>query len=886
MINSVKNCIGMWVVVVLYFAASPSYGTNTVDIPIEERQFQLDIQSMQLGKAMDALHNQTRLQLIYPFELAESNGLTPIKGTFTIEQALTQMLEQTGFSGGLLESGVVVISQTEVNMPQDKTMNNKSKQPTHKRSVLASVIAFLFSGTAIAQDADSANQDDADKKQSTLEVITVTSEKRVQNLQEVPIAISAFSADMLDARGIETPQDLQFSVPGMVIAEQFTGPAKVTVRGIGSENIFPGGDPGVPIHINGHYTQNTAYVLRDMLDVERVEVLRGPQGTLYGRNSIGGSINIITSKPTDYFESSISTTVGNYGKRNIQAMLSGPLSEDLSGRLVVADDKRDGYVKNLGIGGDRDTSDYTAFKGALLYSPSDKFNMLLNLHHFDDASNPGSRLVTEYPTGPIGGGNNYYELNDAGENPTVQNPFTVSQNTPAKQTNKSKGASLDISWDFGAAEFRSLTSWDDSTWSNFADADGSSVVGDEFVYNMDFEIFTQELQLLSKDESDLSWVFGLFYYDEKSSYFNEILKDQTTVDVDGNGIVDQNDPRRYTAGGIYVDASSLGIFGQINYSLSEQLELVLGLRYSKDEKEAEEPGFIVGAYEGQVPLPAPVFAIFPKRGETWSKVTGKLGLNYYLDDDVMFYASYSSGYKTGGFNLTQPEPYKPEEVKAWEAGLKSRWFDNRVQANLSAFYYDYQDKQDFRRFNSGDFVVFNILNAAEATSKGVELELEAYLTDSILADVSIGYLNATFDEFESRDVTRGDVNFDLSGNYLAFSPEISFNFGLKHEWEIDGNGYMSTRLGYTYIDEQFTNAFNRDSSSGLVGDADRADSYFMINGFLKWESIDEDWSIELYGNNLTDEVILSNPYVDGTNKLWGTYLAPRNYGLKVSYHFF
>ena len=654
-----------------------------------------------------------------------------------------------------------------------------------------------------------------------------------------------------------------------------------------SENIFPGGDPGVPMHINGHYTQITAYVLRDMLDVERLRYFADlREHSMVVMLSVV-TINIITSRPAEEIEGFVGATVGKYDKRNIQAVVSGPLSDSLRGRLAISDDERDGYVKNVGIpGDDRETSDYTSVRGSLEYDVTDNVQLYFNTYYFDDVGNPGQRFLGDYPTGPLNGGPNYYVLNNAGTNPSIADPFKISSNTPSENINKSEGVSLDVSWNLGSIEFRSLSAYDDTKFDVINDPDGSSVVNRETTFSMSFETLTQEFQLLSSSVNDLSWVLGVFYYNENSIYDFLFLRDQSTNDVDGNGIVDQNDPRFLISTAIDVDSRSSGVYGQMDYALNDQVELIAGLRYSKDKKGATDAGISFGV-EGQ-PIPPAIFGAVAFREEEWSEITGKLGLNYHVSDDVMLYTSYSKGYKAGGFNLLQVNSYDPEQVDAFESGLKSRWLENRVQMNIAAFYYDYQDKQDLQGFlPPGGTALFEILNAAAATSKGLELEIQAHLTASLFVDLSLGYLNTEFDDFETIDNASpiGGGPRQLSGNVLPFSPEWSAHLGLQYEWDLGRLGSLSARGDYSWSDQQFSNALNRDASNGLAGDGDFVPSYYMINARLQWASTDANWLAQLYVNNLTDETILSNPLVISAITTSATYLAPRTYGLKVEYNF-
>ena len=275
-------------------------------------------------------------------------------------------------------------------------------------------------------------------------------------------------------------------------------------------------------------------------------------------------------------------------------------------------------------------------------------------------------------------------------------------------------------------------------------------------------------------------------------------------------------------------------------------------------------------------------------GDKWTEVTGELGLNYHVNEEMMLYASYSRGYKAGGYNTDQDDAYDPETVDAFELGLKSQWLDNRVQANVAAFYYLYSDKQDYKRFIQAGtgLSIFQIINASEAEIGGVELEMQAHVSDAFFVDGTIAYLNAEFEEFSSIDtVFAGLGEQDLSGNKLPLSPEWKMNIGAEYHWMLGGDlGTLLLRGDYAWVDQQFGNAFNRDGT-GLQGDGDLIDSHYRVNARLQWQSIDESWAAEFYVRNLSDEVAISNVFVPHAGQSAVTHLEPRTYGLKVSYEF-
>lgn len=757
---------------------------------------------------------------------------------------------------------------------------------THLGGALMGTVSVLAFGICVAnpavaevvEDSGSANIESSSASGESseggrrLDVVVVTSEKRSEDVQDVPLAISAFSADALERRGIDTPQDLQLAVPGLSVGEAANegGSARVTLRGIGTENLQPGGDPGVPIHINGHYAQSTAYVLRDMIDVERVEVLRGPQGTLYGRNAIGGSINIITKRPTDEFEGYVSIDVGNYAKRQIEGVVSGPLTDNMRARLVVADAERGGFVEELGEGEDRNSVDYTSIRGALEYDATDNLQLYLNAYYFDDTGNTYARRFDSNPN-----------------NIANTDPWAVRTNTPNENSDTSKGVSLDVKWSLDGAEFRSLTAYDDTFKESILDSDGYIEQRGEFGVAYGHETFTQEFQLVSDSNSPLQWVAGMYYYKEDSSNVSDIFFDG--LDTNGSGAYEATDPRANVILTSLVQSKSYAAYGQVDYEVSDKWDFIVGLRYTKDEKEriglrdvSFEDGTSGSIFGGLFVAPT-VGQVTGEVSGNWGEVTGKLGLNYHFDISKLLYASYSRGYKAGGFNASSTESYDPEYVDALEAGLKSQWFDDRVQLNLAAFYYQYKDKQDNQRIPLGNqgLTQTAIRNAAKAEVVGLELESQVQISDRFLLVGAVSYLDAEYSEFVSIDQFFPNDDPDRSGNKLALAPEWKFNIGAEYGWDFGPNGSLLLRGDYAWVDDQFGGSFNRDGRSGMLpGQGDFIPAYDIANARLRWESQRDTWSAELYVNNLTDELAFSNSFVGGAG-VFVSQLAPRTYGFKL-----
>ena len=743
-------------------------------------------------------------------------------------------------------------------------MNRNESKKNSKTSFFATVSAILLS--VLSPTMVNGAELESDSGASVIEEIIVSAQKREQNLQDTALAITAITGDALQDRGIDNGLGLQFLVPGLSMGESVVGSVYVTMRGVGMGNIFAGGDPGVPIHIDGHYIQSSNYILRDFLDIERVEVLRGPQGTLYGRNAAGGTINIITKRPTENFEASFSVDAGNYSKRLFQAVVSGPFTDKLRGRLVVSNEQRDGFIENVSSVGEQDLldSDYTSIRGMLEYDLTKDVQLTLSAYHFDDSGNVViPRRINEYPgVGETGPFINYWVLNNAGSNITVSDPRKVRQNALRDDSNKAKGMALDINWDLGKVIFRSLSSYNDNEQvMDSLDVDNSDVVTVAHIdTNTGNETFSQEFQLLSNNESQAKWILGLFYYTE-DSFFDEVYDWDNFLVADGTKSIFEDST--------VVDAESIAVFGQIEYSVSDKVELVAGLRYNKDKKTSFSVLIIP-----QFGLVGPA-AVITDDSEDWSQVTGKIGVNYHIDDDVLLYTSYSTGYKSGGYNAAQTAPYDQENIEAYEVGLKSLWSDRKIQTNISAFYYDYTNKQESRRDAQG---ITGLENAAAATIWGLELEATARPTPAILFDASVSYLNAEYDEFDTSDFANPGLGVqDLSGNKLSRAPEWKLYLGLQYEWELGSMGQLVARLDRSWVDKQYATAFNRTR--------DKMDSYHRTNAQLRWDSQDQLWQMALYVQNLEDDDVIAG--IDHTGPAvgfgaFGQFLPPRTYGVRIT----
>ena len=506
-----------------------------------------------------------------------------------------------------------------------------------------------------------------------IEEILVTAEKREASVQDTPIAITAYSYEELELRGIEGIEDLQFSAPNLVISHNSQSPVTYAyIRAIGSDQLVAGFDPGVAYHVDGIYVGQPSAMPVDLWDMERVEVLRGPQGTLYGRNTTGGAINVITKGPGDALDGNVDVTVGNYDRIRLRGAVGGPIADDrVGGRVAFIYDEADGYQRNE-VGPDADATDHWALRGKLDFRLGEGANLELTAQRFENEGNQGQKRRESFDGIPV----------YAGALPNPSDPRKVAKDWEEKLDLENTFLSAKLDWDLGAVRLVALTGYIENEWFQTMDIDMSSNALQFQEWNMETDQFSQELQLISNTDGPFEWIIGAFYFDE---------------DLDTDYLFEDSSPFGFTfMNGGELETTSWAVYGQASYDFSGAgvpLRLTGGLRYTEDEKKIDE------------------FQIIPQFGvdfagtdkASWDEVTGKLGLEWFVSENVMSYASYSRGYKGGGFSIGQFDVYDPEIVDSFELGLKSEFLNGRARVNASAFYNDYQDLQV-------NFLVFTLLH--------------------------------------------------------------------------------------------------------------------------------------------------------------------------------
>ena len=725
------------------------------------------------------------------------------------------------------------------------------------RAFTAAAFTFLACGVSMAAD--------------NLEEMVVTAQKREQRLQDVPISISAFSGNRLQDSRIEGLHDLQYITPGLSVSST-NGVGFAYIRGVGSDIIGVGADASVAQYFDGVYIGRPETALMEFHDIARIEVLRGPQGTLYGRNATGGSINIVTEDPTDELEGSASVLYGDYDKLELKGVISGPLAGNLGGRLALRYAERDGFVDNLlagdplhtelapvapgfglqdpltvqqGSSAPDDLFDQEILQliGKLAWAPTDSVDVLLKIDYTeDDDTGPNLKVLDE--SGLI------FALG-ATQTPELYKTEIIEG---VFEDQESFGISATIDFPIGPIAAKSITAYRDFTNDSLLDSDGDDLRGVDFQQNLDQDQISQEFQFTGSTDK-LNWIGGLYFFHEEASWTGNVFAAFPPP-------FNMPPIPRYTnppANIIFEFRSSnetdaYAAFGEVSYSVSDKLTLTGGLRYSYEEKENT----------GHSPPLLPEIATLE---DDWGEWLPKIAVEYRSSDDLLLYGSISRGFKSGGFNSTPTSedervPFDPEFVWAYEAGLKSTYWDGRAQLNASIFYYDYTDLQVFAFTGLAAAV---IVNAAEADPYGFELELAAQPADGLNVFFSAAYLKAEYDEFLASGAPIGQAgSVDLAGNTIRNAPEWKLTGAVEYVWPIANGSELRFWLDGSYVTEVFFDQYNKPVL--------RQGDLFLTNVRLAYTFPGDRWELAGFVRNISDD-----EYLTGGVAFAGQGFTPQGY---------
>ncbi|GAC12940.1 TonB-dependent receptor [Aliiglaciecola lipolytica] len=750
---------------------------------------------------------------------------------------------------------------------QSQSTSNKGK--LLKLSIIASAVTLsCLSGQLAAQEESKAG----------LERIEVTARKTVESLQEVPVSVTSLGAAEMLEKGMSVMTEIQQQSPNTTLQVSRGTNSTLTafIRGVGQQDPVWGFEPGVGVYIDDVYISRPQGAVLDLFDLERVEVLRGPQGTLYGKNTIGGAIKYVTKKMSGDTEFNINATVGSYSQKDLKVMGQIPLSDNFYFGFAVATLNRDGFGEFLVAPAGEDTENYNkdvlAARFTLEYQANEDLFFRFNYDKTRDDSNAkgGYRLTDSI-------------LTDAPQPDSVYDSYS---SLPTWNKVETEGMSLTVEWDINDSwAFKSVTATREGDSPTNIDFDNTPLGIFDTPATYTDEQISQEFQLNYVGDG-VTFVSGAYYYDAEACGIYDAYLMAFGISIEQSGCT---------------DTKSLAVYGQASYDITDKLSTTLGLRYTKDEKHGVvDAGVRLGqAYpnsgwvDGYVRPDYPANIVIDDT-ESWSRFTPRVGLEYALTDSTMFFGSYSQGFKSGMYNpratFFQPAA-APEIVDSYEIGMKSDITDS-FRLNATLFKLDYTDRQYVVNVPSDDLSepTQRIANVGESDANGIEIEMTYVAAEGLTFTSALGTIDAEFTQVFSVDAAGNPI--DLSDNFvISNTPDFTFNAGVNYAFTTDVGDFVFNGNYYYRDDYELF-----ESPDELL----RQEGYGLVNLSLVWYSDDGQWNAGLHAKNVTDEEYRVGGYnftggrdangdllpgLGGDTTLIGYYGDPRTFHLTVGYSF-
>lgn len=716
---------------------------------------------------------------------------------------------------------------------------------------------MLAGASAVALSAlpAAAQEAPADEQAATLDEVVVTARRREERLQDVPVAVTALSAQALENLQASDIGDLEAAVPNLTLHEGDASNAVVYLRGVGQIDSLAFADPGVGVYVDDVYLGRAQGAFLSVYDVARIEVLRGPQGTLYGRNTIGGAVKFVSTPLDDLWSGRAEASIGDYGLVETRLSLGGGLNGDgtLLGKAAVSTSRRDGYSDNAFTGFDDGDKDQIAGRVSLEYRPSADLSVRLNLDASRDR--PQTSRTPARATGVLG----LYP-------DTRADPFKVDADFNDLNRLDTFGAAVTADWSLSdAVSLKSITAWRSMDYASHLDLDATPLAVFGVYVDENQHQFSQELQL-SWTGDRMNAVAGLFYFDESDLTYSGLLG--PVINLVTGSLNDQRN-RSYAA------------YGQGTWEITDRLSLTAGLRYTSEDKDFTRTQTFYGPLTEPPARDAPGLLVTDiDTGASWDSWSPKAGVDFKISDDVMAYASVSRGFKSGGFDGRANDgagaaPYDPETLWAYEAGIKSSLLDRRLTANLAVFHNDYTDLQlsSFSADGAGGFVAL-FTNAGAATIRGVELELAARPFDGLTLNATMGYLDARYDDYA------GPGGVDISDQReLVNAPEWSARLGGVYVTDLGQAGSLTFGADAAYRSKVYSTV----SSSETLAQG----AHTLVDAFVRWSDADDRLFAQIGGKNLTDERHIEQGFdlSDSLGYQLAYFGAPRTVRLTVGFSF-
>jgi len=768
-------------------------------------------------------------------------------------------------------------------------MNNYSSLQGRSLIQLCGAVASLVPLGAIAQEVS----------QGVLQEVVVTAQKREQNLQDVGISVAALSANDLKNMGVSSVDQLGSTVPGVMIfqfGEEAT--TTITIRGVSQNDFADHNEAPVAVYQDGAYNSFIGGAGFSLFDVDRIEILRGPQGTLFGRNATGGLVQVISKKPTDKFEAYVSADGGEFGLAHVESAISGPLSDTVSSRLSLSATHQDGSVTNT-LGRDKQGTDNASGRLQFDFHPTDDVDLLLNVRGLRDdvkgtvAYKPRSAIFSAdvanglvrnsddfaqyqafcqgfFGATPPTGSTDCFGFTD----PKPSDPWTVAHDTAGVMDRKQFGTTATLTWKINEdVQLTSISDYLKLDRLYVEDTDGTANKLFNFYSDMDSWQGSQELRLNGTAAArTFNWQAGLYYL--------KIQHDILTGADANSGFGSPTD--FFTANTNRQSTRSYSAFGQVDWAFADQWSVTAGVRYVEDEKRMTiaasclfdgcntlglvAPGIVQGIGFNETVAPG-----LTERSD--GDVAAKVELDWRPIDGVLTYASVNRGIKGGGFNAAAVSgipisyvPYEPEVLTAYELGLKSSFFDQRAQLNTSVFYYDYENYQAFTLTGFSPFV-FN----TSASTRGAEVELRFLPARSVDVSIGVSYLDAV-----AKDVPLQFPAGPFVDQTPPQSPEFTGSASVRKNWTL-ATGTVSLQGSVNHVGKRYFNTINHPALSDS--------SYTTSNARLSYMAADERWEVALWANNLTNEEYLLTAFdMSTTNGVVSqVYAPPRQIAATISY---
>ncbi|WP_158657887.1 TonB-dependent receptor [Agarilytica rhodophyticola] len=676
-----------------------------------------------------------------------------------------------------------------------------------------------------------------------LEELIVTAQKRNENLLQVPVSVQLFDSKFLESSNIRGLGDIEFATPSLNFGQGGRKTrGEIAIRGVGDFSRNIGVDSRVVVYIDDVPLGRSSAFDSSLSDIKQIEVLKGPQGTLFGANTIAGAVNIITAAPKEEFSNTIRVEAGNFNHHRLTLQSDIPINEKVLTSIQLNTIETDGFIENITLNRKLQGTNLDSSRLKVQLLPNDKLTLTANFDWLQDQANRLNAVaIADDPT--FRG----FSL--------TPNPRQVAHNAPEFERRKIWGGSLNSSYDFDSNfQFISITAYRRSEYQELSEEDYSPLPAIFTVFDEAFEQWTQEFRLVSDRYEKFDFVIGSFISYQEI----ETQRGSTQLEATG-GLSSVQTPGM-------LENQSLSLYAHGNYRITPIIELTAGARLQSEKKDL--------TYSIQ-----DTTGLFTNGSivddETFTTFLPKIGINFHLSENGLLYSSISRGAKSGGWNadfVTSLEDinFDQEFATSYELGYKAEFLDRRLRVDTTAFLTKFNDFQVFQFALADGATTLLLTNAGEATTQGIELDTRLSVNRYVDFSFNATFLNAQFDEFKNGN-RAGD---DFSGNDLPNSPELKVYSAIDVLYPVMGNSELSFHLDYSYSDDYFSNPDNSDAFA--------LDSFYTLNANLGL-NLGDQWTFSLWGKNLTDELYLRSRGLSFAQIPRGFYEAPRTYGLTIKY---